>query len=133
MDADVEHALAVGTVVRTHVLRPTWHLVARDDIRWMLDLTAPRVRAAMASNERQFGLDARTKTRARAAVARALADEACLTRAELASALQRAKIPATGTPLASVSQAVRSPLRWTVKYVPASLGQRTVVPSPTSL
>lgn len=37
----VREALDEGTVLRTHVLRPTWHLVARDDLRWMTELTAP--------------------------------------------------------------------------------------------
>ena len=42
-DADVDEALADGSIVRTHVLRPTWHFVARDDIRWLLALSGPRV------------------------------------------------------------------------------------------
>ncbi|PFG44839.1 winged helix DNA-binding protein [Isoptericola jiangsuensis] len=45
-----------GRVLRTHVLRPTWHLVARDDVRWLLELTAPRVGRVMASTERSWGL-----------------------------------------------------------------------------
>jgi hypothetical protein len=35
--------LSSGEVVRTHVLRPTWHYVARTDIDWLLALTAPRL------------------------------------------------------------------------------------------
>ena len=42
----VERALDEGSILRTHVLRPTWHLVAQADIRWMLELTSPRVKAA---------------------------------------------------------------------------------------
>src|SRR6185436_12759109 len=56
-DDDVERAVTDGTILRTHVLRPTWHFVAAADIRWMLDLTAPRVRAAMAYYDRQLGID----------------------------------------------------------------------------
>lgn len=33
-----------GRVVRTHVLRPTWHFVSAADVGWLLDLTSPRVR-----------------------------------------------------------------------------------------
>ena len=44
-DAAVEAAFARGEFIRTHVLRPTWHFVARDDVRWMLRLTRPRVHA----------------------------------------------------------------------------------------
>jgi hypothetical protein len=35
--------LASGDVVRTHVLRPTWHYARRDDIDWLLALTGPRL------------------------------------------------------------------------------------------
>jgi hypothetical protein len=43
--ADVEQALADGVILRTHVLRPTWHFVLGEDIRWILKATAPRVHA----------------------------------------------------------------------------------------
>jgi hypothetical protein len=42
-DAAVDQAFAAGAILRTHVLRPTWHFVTPADIRWMLALTAPRV------------------------------------------------------------------------------------------
>jgi len=43
--ADVAEALATGVIVRTHVLRPTWHFALGEDIRWLLKVTAPRVHA----------------------------------------------------------------------------------------
>ena len=45
-DAEVERAFADGEIIRTHVMRPTWHFVAAEDIRWLLRLTAPRVHQA---------------------------------------------------------------------------------------
>jgi hypothetical protein len=39
VDRDLDRALEAGSIVRTHVLRPTWHFVARDDIPWLLALT----------------------------------------------------------------------------------------------
>jgi Winged helix DNA-binding domain len=39
----VDQALASGAILRTHMVRPTWHFVAATDIRWMLAVTAPRV------------------------------------------------------------------------------------------
>jgi len=43
--------------VCTHLLRPTWHFVAAEDIRWMMQLTAPRVHAVNAYMYRQCELD----------------------------------------------------------------------------
>ena len=44
-DADVDRAYDAGSILRTHVLRPTWHFVAPEDIRWMIALTGPKIRA----------------------------------------------------------------------------------------
>lgn len=52
----VDKAFAEGAILRTHVLRPTWHFVAAQDIRWMLELTGPRVQAASALQYRREGL-----------------------------------------------------------------------------
>ncbi len=46
-----------GAFVRTHVLRPTWHFVAAEDLRWLLALTSAKVLAGMAARHRQLGLD----------------------------------------------------------------------------
>ena len=43
----IEAAMDRGEIIRTHVLRPTWHIVSADDLRWMLALTAPRIKAGM--------------------------------------------------------------------------------------
>ncbi|HEX6226187.1 MAG TPA: crosslink repair DNA glycosylase YcaQ family protein, partial [Chryseolinea sp.] len=44
-DRAIETSFNDGTILRTHLLRPTWHFVSAGDIRWMLALTAPRVHA----------------------------------------------------------------------------------------
>ncbi|MEO7732539.1 MAG: crosslink repair DNA glycosylase YcaQ family protein, partial [Kofleriaceae bacterium] len=80
---DVERACDDGQILRTHVLRPTWHFVAPADLRWLLALSAPRVKQAMAYYHRQLELDERTFRRSNAVLARALAGTQ-LTRAELA-------------------------------------------------
>ena len=56
-DDVVRSAVDSGSVVRTHVLRPTWHLVLAEDLRWLLALTSPKVVSAMAARTRQLGLD----------------------------------------------------------------------------
>ncbi|MDQ3811268.1 MAG: winged helix DNA-binding domain-containing protein, partial [Chloroflexota bacterium] len=67
----IDTALANGSIVRTHVLRPTWHFVAAEDLRWMQTLTAPRVQAISAYGRRQNGLDTQVLARAEAALERA--------------------------------------------------------------
>ncbi|MFC7879386.1 winged helix DNA-binding domain-containing protein [Isoptericola sp. NPDC057391] len=54
--AALNAALADGELLRTHVLRPTWHLVRPRDARWLLELSAPRVERLMASTERSWDL-----------------------------------------------------------------------------
>ncbi|MGH9163639.1 MAG: winged helix DNA-binding domain-containing protein [Vicinamibacteraceae bacterium] len=95
-DEDIERAFNAGRILRTHVMRPTWHFVPPEDIRWMLELTAPRVHPRMAPYNRKLELDARTFTRAAAVFERALDGRRFLTRRELAEQLARADIPATG-------------------------------------
>src|SRR6188768_2841166 len=56
-DADIDQAFAAGAILRTHVMRPTWHFVSPADIRWMLALTAPRVHAVSDYYYRKAGLD----------------------------------------------------------------------------
>lgn len=99
-DADVEQAFNDGKILRTHVLRPTWHFVSPADIRWMLALTAPRVHALNAHYYRQAGLDDKTIKKSCAMIQRSLAGGKHLTRVELAERLKRAKIAAEGLKLA---------------------------------
>ena len=99
-DADVERAFDSGLILRTHVLRPTWHFVAPADIRWMLALTAPRVHARNGPGYREFELDDRLLTKSRRIVEHALQGGRQLTRSELAAALRRGGIEASGVRLA---------------------------------
>lgn len=95
-DGDMDRALAEGTILRTHLLRPTWHFVTPADIHWMLRLTAPRVHAANATMYRQLGLDNALFKRSNAALAKALQGGRQLTRPELGFSLKRARIEADG-------------------------------------
>lgn len=99
----VERAFDEGRILRTHVMRSTWHFVTAADIRWLLGLTAPRVHRNMASHNRTLELDARTLTRGAGVIERALGDGRHLTRAELGTALQRAGLPMTGPRLANMA------------------------------
>jgi hypothetical protein len=99
-DDEVEKACHDGEILRTHILRQTWHFVARADLRWMLALSGPRVNTVNAHYYRQFELDEPTFTRSRNLLERALRDRTFLTRPELAAALARAGIVASGPRLA---------------------------------
>jgi hypothetical protein len=88
-----EHS--AGGFLRTHILRPTWHYVLPADLRWVLELTSPRVESSLAARHRQVGLgDAATIDRAIGDVIDALAGTV-LSRKELAAALTEAGTPWT--------------------------------------
>jgi hypothetical protein len=93
-DAAVEQAFDAGAILRTHVLRPTWHFVAPSDIRWLLALTAPRVHLLNATYYRRVGLDDDLYARAREVLIQALVGRAYLTRDELRQAFDAAHIAA---------------------------------------
>ena len=92
VDSTVEQALIDGTILRTHVLRPTWHFVTPADIRWMLALTAPRINTVMGYYNRHLELDDAVFRRSNDTLARALEGGRHLTRAELAQALLLSRI-----------------------------------------
>lgn len=97
--ADLATLLDDGTVIRTHVLRPTWHFVLAEDIGWLLDLTGPRVQRVTGLQLRSVhGLDERSIEQAVAAVMRALASRGRLTRAQLADELREQGVPGSGIP-----------------------------------
>jgi hypothetical protein len=91
-DQALEDACARGQILRTHVLRPTWHFVGPADIRWLQALTAPRVKAAVASYTRRLGLEEADFARCEAVLARALEGGNSLTRTEVGEALQQAGV-----------------------------------------
>lgn len=99
-DSDVERAFDEGSILRTHLLRPTWHFVLPADIRWVLALTGPRIRATSASRLRQLEIDRATERRANRALERSLRDGHARTRDELRTALQRAGIETDGQRMA---------------------------------
>ncbi len=99
-DVDVERAFNSGAILRTHVLRPTWHFVTPADIRWILALSGPRVHAVNAHYYRKMELDDRLFSRSRAVVERTLDDGVPRTRSEIGAAFAHAGIDAKGMRLA---------------------------------
>ena len=94
--ASIDEAFNAGRILRTHVLRPTWHLVMPADIRWMLALTGPRVMQAMGHYNRKNGLDGAVFSRGHAALRKAMQGGVQLTRVEIQQVYRAAGIEARG-------------------------------------
>lgn len=94
--AELDRLFAAGHILRTHVLRPTWHFVAREDIRWLLALTAPRVQAGNQSRYRGLGLDPATRSKAEKVIVKELSGDTHRTRKELGAALEKSRIDTSG-------------------------------------
>lgn len=101
-DAVINKAFNDGTILRTHLMRPTWHFVLPEDIRWLLALTAPRVHAINAFTYRLTELDNKIFKKSNDIIIKKLEGGKKATRAVLQSALEKKKIPAKGIRLAAL-------------------------------
>jgi hypothetical protein len=88
----VEKALDKGEILRTHVLRPTWHFIAAADICWMLALSAGNIIQLMKTMNKQLGLTDTIFSRSNNIIEKALAEGRHLTRELLAERLKKEKI-----------------------------------------
>ena len=91
-DREIESAINNGEIIRTHLLRPTWHLVSAKDIYWMLELTAPHVRASIKSRHKELGLSEAIITKSNTVMEKALKNRKQLTRDELIAELGKESI-----------------------------------------
>ncbi len=87
-EAEVTEATDAGDIIRTHVMRPTWHLVHAADVRWMLALTAPGVKRAYMGMGRKAGMDEKVLSGYNKKIARMLSKGEALTRDEIMQALK---------------------------------------------
>jgi hypothetical protein len=94
--AELDRLFDAGTILRTHVMRPTWHFVLPEDIRWLLDLTGPRLRRGLAGRHRQLEITEAVIARANAAFSASLAGGRHLTRSQLGEVLNAAGIAPDG-------------------------------------
>jgi hypothetical protein len=83
-DRKVESAINNGEILRIHVLRPTWHFVAADDIHWMLQLSAPKIKSSLKTRHKQLELSESLITKTNSIIEKTLSKEIYLTRNELA-------------------------------------------------
>lgn len=93
LESTVHSAINNGEIIRTHALRPTWHLVSPEDIYWMLEISAPHIKTAMRSRDKELGLNERIFRKSNEALVKILSGNRHLTRAELISELQITGIP----------------------------------------
>jgi hypothetical protein len=97
----IDQAFNAGAFLRTHVMRPTWHFVAPEDLRWLLALTRARVHAANAHMYRRLELTGQVRRHANALIGAAL-EGGHATRPDLATILEANGIPARGQRLAYI-------------------------------
>lgn len=95
-ESEVEAAFNRGDILRTHVMRPTWHMVSSDDIYWMIELTAPQIKSQSKSRNRDLGLTDEVLSASRKALEKALQGNRALTRDEISSHLNQSGITTEG-------------------------------------
>jgi hypothetical protein len=92
VESEIDEAIDAGQILRTHVLRPTWHFVLPEDVRWMIELTEPRVSTLSAKYFRDLNLDKTILRRSNKIIVKALESSGHLTRKELAEVLEKSGI-----------------------------------------
>jgi hypothetical protein len=92
-DVAVEEAYSRGDILRTHVLRPTWHFVTPDNIRWMLMLSAEHIKSVMRSRDRVLEITDILYQQTNRLLQKKLEGGKHHTREALAKYLEKAKIP----------------------------------------
>ncbi|HEY4155430.1 MAG TPA: winged helix DNA-binding domain-containing protein [Puia sp.] len=91
-ETQVEKDFNEGKILRTHVLRPTWHFVSPKDIRWMLALTAPKIKTFTKGHHRDLGIDSGILKRSKKIIEKLLKGEGPKTRKEIEQALNKSRI-----------------------------------------
>jgi hypothetical protein len=130
VDEEIEMAIDNGDILRTHVLRPTWHFVLPEDIRWMIELTEPRISALSAKYFRDLNLDKTVLKRSNKIIVKALQSGKHSTRKELGEALENAGIATNDLRLtyitfrAELDQVICSGARRGKQFTYALLDQR---------
>lgn len=99
---NVVEALNTGKIVRTHILRPTWHFVAPEDLNWMLKLSSRRIQQTMNYYNRRLELDEYLFVKTHSIIANALVEKKFLTRQELSQVLLVRGIKAQGQRLSNI-------------------------------
>jgi hypothetical protein len=92
VEQQIDTAIDKGEIIRTHLLRPTWHYVSPDDIHWILKLTAPRIKSAMKSRDKELELTEQIYNKCNSIFEKELYEQGHSTRDELVRILTASKI-----------------------------------------
>lgn len=84
----IEKAINDGEIIRTHVLRPTWHFVSAVNLLWMLELSSPRIRPSLKYRQDFLGLTPGILEKSKKTIKEALTGGKHLTREELITVLK---------------------------------------------
>ncbi len=95
-DPMIEAAISKGEIIRTHILRPTWHFISADDIYWMLAIRAAPIKASMRSRWSQLGLTESVIAKSNEIMEALMCGGKHLTREELLPEFIKAGIPVEG-------------------------------------
>lgn len=87
-DDTVGAAIDSGDIIRTHLMRPTWHLVSVEDASWLLELTGPAIKASQKSRNRELELSDEIFAGTNKIIGNAVREGNHLTREELISILR---------------------------------------------
>jgi hypothetical protein len=98
-EAGIEKEFSEGKILRTHVLRPTWHFICPEDIHWMLKLSAPKIKALTRPYHQKLGIDNAILKKSKILLTRALEEHGALTRPQIAELLRKGKIATDETRL----------------------------------
>lgn len=97
---DIEADFAAGRILRTHIMRPTWHFVLPEDLGWIMRLTAHRVHRLMTTFNKTIDLAQAEMDTAAGIIVEELGSGQPQTRAQLAERLAQSGIEAQGPRLA---------------------------------
>ncbi len=88
----IDNAYNKGEVIRTHLMRPTWHLVSAEDVYWLLELTAPRIKPLLKARNIQLELTEDIFSRCYRIIEKELDNGMALTREKLVQLFEKEKI-----------------------------------------
>jgi hypothetical protein len=92
----LEAAVSRKAIVRSWVPRGTLHWCAADDLRWLLELLAPRIISRSAPRLRQLGITPGQIERSEAALDKAMKKSLVITRDQALAAIEAAGVSVIG-------------------------------------